>query len=237
MTTTTTKTKTNSVKISKRTLDILKNFATINAGILVLEGNEICTLSTTKTIMAEAKVDETFPKQFSIWDLNKFLATASLFKDPDFVFDDNYITIKSGKSSLRYFYCDSKLVSSTSKKITMPKSVVSFDLSAKDFAEIMKAASVLQVQNLCVRPTDDKKNLEIVAIDKNDVTSNVYSIQVGPYTTGFADFQFIFDVENLKILPGDYRVDISEKVVSRFSNKNEALEYWVALNADSTYEA
>jgi hypothetical protein len=63
------------IKISKRTLDILKNFSTINSGILVNEGNVLTTLSSTKNILAEAHVDETFPRQFAIWDLNKFLGT------------------------------------------------------------------------------------------------------------------------------------------------------------------
>jgi hypothetical protein len=202
----------------------------------VNEGNTLNTLSSTKNILAEAKVNETFPKQFAIWDLNKFLGTVSLFKDPEFIFEQNYITIKNGNSGLKYYYCDPKLVMSTNKKVSMPKAVVSFTLKAKDFSELLKAASVLQVQNLFVQPTEDGKHVEIVARDKSDVTSNQYSIIVGDYE-GTADFQFIFDVENLKILPGDYQVEISEKVVSKFSNKNEPLTYWIAVHADSSYTA
>lgn len=232
----TTATKNETMKISKRTLDILKNFAGINTGILVNEGNTISTLSNTKSIFAEAKVDEVFTRQFALWDLNKFLGTVSLFKDPEFLFEQNHITIKNGKSGLKYYYCDPKLVMSTNKKITMPKSVVSFTLLSKDFSEILKAASVLQVQHICVEPTEDGKSVQIVARDKEDSTSNQYSLVVGE-NTGGADFEFIFDVENLKILPGDYQVEISEKVVSKFSNKNEPLTYWIALHADSTYTA
>ena len=232
----TTKTKTNTVKISKRTLEILKNFASINSGIIVNEGNTLNTLSSTKNILAEAKVDETFEKSFAIWDLNKFLGTVSLFKEPEFVFDENFITVKSGKSSVRYYYCDPRLVTSTNKKISMPSSVVKFDLTAKDFADIIKAASVLQVGQICVRSSQDGKKIELAATDKGDVTSNFYSLDVGDNTSE-ATFDFIFDVDNLKILPGDYTVEISEKVVSSFSNKNEPLTYWIALNADSTYEA
>jgi len=231
-----TMTKSNTVTISKQTLDILKNFASINSGIIVNEGNTLNTLSSTKNILAEAKVNETFPKQFAIWDLNKFLGTVSLFKDPEFAFEDTYITVRSGKSSVRYYYCDPRLVTSTSKKISMPKPVVKFDLSAKDFSEIIKAASVLQVGQLCVRSSDDGTKIQLAAVDKSDVTSNFYSVDVGENTSG-GTFEFIFDVENLKILPGDYTVAISEKVVSSFSNKNEPLTYWIALNADSTYEA
>ena len=224
------------VKISKRTLDILKNFSTINSGILVNEGNLLTTLSSTKNILAEARVDETFPRQFAIWDLNKFLGTVSLFKDPDFIFDENFITVKSGGSSVRYYYCAQNLVTSTNKRITMPTAVVEFDLKTKDFAEVMKAASVLQVQHLCVRSSEDGSKIELAVVDKSDTTSNFYSLVVGDNTSG-ATFEFIFDVDNLKILQGDYRVSISQKIVSCFTNKNEPLTYWIALNGDSSYEA
>jgi gp45 sliding clamp, C terminal len=233
---TTTKTMTNAITISKRTLEILKNFASINSGIIVNEGNTLNTLSSTKNILAEAKVNETFTKSFAIWDLNKFLGTVSLFKDPEFVFEDNYITVRSGKSSVRYYYCDPRLVTSTNKKISMPKPVVQFDLTAKDFAEVIKAASVLQVGQLCVRSSHDCSKIELAAVDKSDATSNFYSLVVGDNESG-ATFEFIFDVENLKIMPGDYTVAISEKVVSSFSSKNDPITYWIALNADSTYEA
>ena len=224
------------LKISKRTLDILKNFSTINSGILVNEGNLLTTLSSTKNILAEARVDETFPRQFAIWDLNKFLGTVSLFKDPDFIFDENFITVKSGGSSVRYYYCAQNLVTSTNKRITMPTAVVEFDLKTKDFAEVMKAASVLQVQHLCVRSSEDGSKIELAVVDKSDTTSNFYSLVVGDNTSG-ATFEFIFDVDNLKILQGDYRVSISQKIVSCFTNKNEPLTYWIALNGDSSYEA
>jgi len=233
----TTKTKSETgVKISKRTLDILKNFSTINSGILVNEGNLLTTLSSTKNILAEARVDETFPRQFAVWDLNKFLGTVSLFKDPDFIFDENFVTVKSGGSSVRYYYCAQNLVTSTNKRITMPSAVVEFDLKAKDFAEVMKAASVLQVQHLCVRSSEDGSKIELAVVDKSDTTSNFYSLEVGDNSTG-ATFEFIFDVDNLKILPGDYSVAISQKIVSCFTNKNEPLTYWIALNGDSSYEA
>lgn len=232
----TTMTKTASIKISKRTLDILKNFSAINTGLLVPAGSVLNTLSASKNILAEARVNEVFKQPFAIWDLNKFLGTVSLFKEPEFVFEENYVTIQGTDSSVRYYYCDPRLVNTTSKKITMPKSVVSFELKQKDFAEIIKAASVLQAPHLCVRSSQCGENIEIAATDKVDPTSNFYAVVVGKNTSA-ATFDFVFDTDNLKILPGDYQVSISEKIVSQFTNKNEPLAYWIALNTESTYEA
>jgi len=213
----TTMTKTASIKISKRTLDILKNFSAINTGLLVPAGSLLNTLSASKNILAEARVNE-------------------VFKEPEFVFEENYVTIQGTDSSVRYYYCDPRLVNTTSKKITMPKSVVSFELKQKDFAEIIKAASVLQAPHLCVRSSQCGENIEIAATDKVDPTSNFYAVVVGKNTSA-ATFDFVFDTDNLKILPGDYQVSISEKIVSQFTNKNEPLAYWIALNTESTYEA
>ena len=232
----TTATKSNTMKISKRTLDILKNFSAINPGLMVNTGNTISTLDSGKSIVVEAKTDEAFSKQFCIYDLTKFLGTVSLFKDPDFSFEDTHISIKSGKSVVKYYYCEPKLVFHTSKKINMPKPVVEFDLSAKDFSELLKAASVLQVKYLCVEPTSDGKSIQIAARDKDDATSNQYSLVVADYT-GKGEFEFILEVENLKIMSGDYRVQFSEKGISMFSNKNEPLTYWIANHTESSYTA
>ena len=232
----TTVTKTACIKISKRTLDILKNFSTINTGLLVSAGSVLNTLSASKNIFTEARVNEVFVQPFALWDLNKFLGTVSLFKDPEFVFEENFVTIKGGDSSVRYYYCDPRLVTTTNKKITMPKTVVSFELKQKEFGEIMKAAAVLQAPHLCVRSSECGNNVEIAAMDHADSTSNFYAVVVGK-NTNKATFEFVFDTDNLKILPGDYQVSISEKIVSQFTNKNEPIVYWIALNSSSSYEA
>ena len=48
-------------------------------------------------------------------------------------------------------------------------------------------------------------------------------------------FKFILDIENLKILPGDYEVNISSKLISHFVNKEKGVQYWVALEKTSNY--
>ena len=222
-------------KLSKKTLEILKNFASINSNILVNPGNLITTLSPVKNVLSEAMVEETFDVQFGIWDLNKFLGTVSLFSDPEFEFHDKYVVISNANgSSVRYFYCEPKLLTTPNKKIQMPTSVVNFKLTHKIFTELQKAASVLQLSDIAVRSNDGR--MELVALDKSDVTSNNYSVDLGELATD-SDFEFYFKVENLKILPGDYKVEITEKIVSKFTHENMDLSYWIALEPDSSYKA
>jgi len=219
------------IKLSKKTLEILKNFASINSNILVNPGNVITTISPVKNVLAEASVDETFDTQFGVWDLNKFLGTVSLFNDPEFEFHEKFVTISgSNGSSVKYFYCEPKLLTTPTKKIQMPSSVVNFKLTQKNFIELQKAASVLQLPDIAVRSNDGR--MELVALDKNDSSSNSYSVDLGETE---ADFEFYFKVENLKLIGGDYSVEITEKIVSKFTHETLNLSYWIALEPDSKY--
>ena len=223
----------NTVKLSRNTFDILKNFATINTNLLVETGNVIKTLSPMKNIMAEATVLEDFDIPFGIWDLNKFLGTISLFDKPELEFEEKYVTINgAGGASVRYHYSDPSLLLTSTKTLNMPEPVVTFELTQKQFNEIQKAAAVLQVPDICVRNAGEI--LQLVALDKADRGSNSYSIDLGELETS-EDFEFYFRVENLKILPGDYQVSITEKIVSEFNHKSVDLKYFIAMESDSHY--
>ena len=222
------------MKISKDTSELLKNFSSINSNILVKPGNVIRTISPVRNIMAEAKVSETFDTQFGIWDLNKFLGTVSLFSNPEFDFEENRVTITGNNgASVVYHYAEPKLLTTIDKQIQMPDGVVDFTLKNSDLVEIQKASSVLQVPDLALRSTDNGE-IELVALDKKEPSSNSYSITVGDNTND-ADFNFYFKVENLKILPGDYNVSVTDQVVSEFEHTTRDLKYWIALESDSKY--
>mgnify|MGYP003976217837 FL=1 len=222
------------MKISKDTSEILKNFSSINSNILVKPGNVIRTISPVRNIMAEATVSETFDTQFGIWDLNKFLGTVSLFSNPEFDFEETKVTITGNNgASVVYYYAEPKLLTTADKKIQMPDGVVDFTLKNSDLVELQKASSVLQVPDLALRSTDNGE-IELVALDKKEPSSNSYSITVGDNTND-ADFTFYFKVENLKILPGDYTVSVTDKVVSEFEHTTRDLKYWIALESDSKY--
>lgn len=222
--------------LSRTTLDVLKNYASINSNILVRPGNIISTIAPVKNVMSEATVEETFDTEFGIWDLNKFLGTISLFDKPEFEFEDKFVRITNGnsKSEVVYYYSAPNLLTTVNNKINMPESVVSFELKETDLQELQKAASVLQLPDLVVRPGDG--TIELAVLDKSDTSTNVYSIDVG-VLDGDHEFSFYFKVDNMKMISGDYDVDISEKVVSQFSHKTQDIKYWVALESDSTYTA
>ena len=222
------------ITLSNRTLEVLKNFSTINSNILVKPGNVLTTISPIKNVMSEATVEEDFDTEFGIWDLSKFLGTISLFNKPEFEFHENHVKIleENNSTEVTYYYSEPRLLTTVSKKINMPEAVVSCTLTQTVFSDILRAASVLQVSDIAIR--SNEQDIEIVALDKSDSTTNNYSVTIGNNPTG-ADFTFYFKAENLKMLPGDYDINISDKVVSEFNKVNDDLIYWVALESDSVY--
>ena len=221
------------MKLSKSTLDILKNFSNINQSICFKEGTELSTLSIQKNILSRANVEEKFPKSFAIYDLSEFLSGLTLFEDPEFSFDnDNYVIIKDKKNSSRYFFADpSTIVTPPENRGELPSKDVCFTVAWSDISNVIKAASIYQIDDLAV--VGDGASIKLVVRDKKNDTSNSYAVDVGRTDKNFS---FNFKVENLKLLPGNYEVVISRSNASLFRDSNKDLEYLIALEPDSKYE-
>ena len=221
------------MKISNETKDVLKNFSTINPGIKVDAGNKLQTISNMKNILAVATVTEQFPQGFSVYNLPEFLGATSLFEDPEFQFNDSAMTIADDNSSMSYFYASEGMVTSPEKMITMPESEVSFDMSSTLLSDLQKASSVLGVNDLVLESTGG--NVQFTVKDKKNSTTNTFSRMVKEGDG--ASFSMNFKIENLKVLAGNYNVSVSSKGISHWKNKDVELEYFIALEPDSTYSA
>jgi hypothetical protein len=219
------------MKISPATLNVLKNFASINSSIVVEKGSVLKTISALGNIMATAVVPETFEAPFAIYDLGQFLGAVSLFDDPDFEFHQSFVKISSGNRSIRYFYSDPSLIKSVGeKKVTLPSRDVEFNLSDNQLGGLLKAASVLQVPEIAVL-SDGKSKSRIVAIDSKQSTSNEFNITVDHESD--KSFAFYFKSENLKLITGDYAVAICARGISEYKNTKQDVTYWIAIEANS----
>jgi len=220
------------MKLSDQTLNILKNFAGINNSILVKQGTQLRTISVAKNILAEASIDEDFPRDFAVYDLNQFLNGLSLHQDPDLDFSpESYISIKEGKRRVKYFYADPNvIVSPPDKEITLPSDDVHFQLESSALEKLLKAAAVYQLPDLSA--VGEAGVVKLVVRDKKNDTSNEFAVVVGETDK---EFSFNFKVENIKIIPGAYDVVVSQKLLSKFTNTNCDLKYYIALEPDSTF--
>ena len=224
------------MKLSEHTIEVLKNFASINQNLVIKEGSTLTTMSVMKNIVAKADVEESFDKEVAIYDLNEFLASISLFTSPILDFKEGFVTIKeenSPKNSLKYFYSDPSVVTSPSKTITMPSKEVSFTLNGENLNKLKRAAGVIQAPDLVLEKKD--ADVFLTVKDKKNDTANTFSVDVDTTTEG-SNFKFYYKVENLKVMEGNYDVEISSKNISHLKSTNKDVEYWVALEPESSYE-
>ena len=224
----------NPMKLSDKTISVLKNFSSINQSILFKEGNKLRTISVMKNILAEATISEEFAKDFGVYDLNQFLNGLSLHQRPELDFgNDGYVVIREGKMRSKYFFADPNvIVTPPDKEITLPSEDVCFEVSTEQLDKLLKAAAVYQLPDLSA--VGENGVVKLVVRDKKNDTPNDFAIVVGETNS---EFSFNFKVENIKVLPGTYDVVVSQKLLSRFTSKNHDLTYFIALEPDSTFVA
>ena len=217
------------MKIDVNTINVLKNFSTINPTIIIKEGNMLETISSTKTIKAKATVPTTFPRRFAIYSLSRFISTLSLFEDPDVEFGENALTISDGDKSVQLTYSDeSTIIKVPEKNLKLPSVDASVKLTNENLKAIEKALGVLSVPEVIVAGKNGKVYIE--AADSKNPSGDFYSIEIGESSN---NFRAIFKSENIKILPSDYTVDISSRGISMFYNDD--VEYFIAVESNSTF--
>lgn len=225
------------MELSDRTIAVLKNYATINPNIVIREGNELKTISVARNVMSKVTLDETFPQEFGIYDLNEFLNVLGLVDKPNLRFEKTNVMVSdtTGRSRIEYFYSDPDMLTSPNKDVIMPEAQVNFSLDTDTLSRIKRAASALGHSEISIKPSNG--SIELAVVDSKDATSNTYSIDVeGTYDEG-VDFNFVLNVNNLKIVNEDFDVGISSKLISNFKSKNSSIEYYIALEKTSTYGA
>ena len=220
------------MKLSDKTLSLLKNFSTINQSILFKQGSKLRTISVMKNILAEATVEEELPKDFGIYDLNQFLNGMGLHQSPELDFEnDGHVVIREGRMRSKYFFADpSVIITPPEKEITLPTEDVKFELSTQQLDKLLKAAGIYQLPDLAV--IGEAGVVKLLVRDKKNDTSNDFSVVVGETDK---QFSFNFKIENIKIIPGTYEVVVSQKLLSKFTNKDCDLQYYIALEPDSTF--
>ena len=219
------------MKLSNETVEVLKNFSTINQNILVKEGARIRTMSTMKNILGEADIAESFPKEFGIYDLNEFLGVLTLTNDPEIEFNhDSYLTIRGGHSKVQYFFSDPSILVTPPDTFNAPETDVAFTVTKEAMANVSKASAVMQLPDLVF--TGTSQGVTMAVTDLKNTTSNQF--EESWEHTGDKAFQFNYKVEHLKMIPGNYDVSVStQALVSNWKNQSKQIDYWIALEQPS----
>ena len=216
------------MKLSNETLNILKNFASINSGIEFKAGNELTTISPGKTVLAKATLKDSFPESFCVYDLPQFLSVHSLNKDTELEFDEYNVIFKSGKSKIRYRKTAKEMiVTPPDKELSLSSFDVNFRLSEEVFSSILKSASVLQSPNISFESEGDK--IYVTCFNAKDDSAHTNSIEIGDHAG--EKFVAVSLTENLKIIPGSYDVEISFRGLASFKHATQEVDYWIALES------
>lgn len=218
------------MKLHERTIAILRNFSTINPSIQFKKGNVLRTISSGKTVLASAELDDTFPQNFCIYDLSRFLGVMSMFDEPNFEFEEKRVVITSSGRRVSYTFADeSTIIVPPSKEISVDKYDIQFEMKNNQFVEIQKAVGIMSFPDVCVVGEEGKILLR--ATDTRNSGSDKYDIEVGETDL---TFNAVYRTENLKMIPDDYRVSITSQGISLFDNGSD-MKYWVSIESNSTF--
>ena len=218
------------VILSKKTLDVLKNFSTINSSIVFRKGSTVRTISNAENILAKFTGEEVFPSDFAIYDLSQFLSGISLFNDPQLEFTSNdFVSIRGGRTSAKYYFSDPEITlkSAPEKNVNFPGADLQFNLSGDELIQLQKASAVYSLPDLTFQSEEGLDTIKLILRDKENDTSNTYDLTVAGCATG--TYSLDVKIENIRLLPGDYSVKVSNHLISEWTNTNVDLTYYIAL--------
>ena len=218
------------VTLSKKTLDVLKNFSTINSSIVFRKGSTVRTISNAENILAKFTGEEVFPTDFAIYDLSQFLSGISLFNDPQLEFTSNdFVSIRGGRTSAKYYFSDPEITlkSAPEKNVNFPGADLQFNLTGEELLQLQKASAVYSLPDLTFQSEEGLDTIKLILRDKENDTSNTYDLTVAGCTTG--TYSLDVKIENIRALPGDYSVKVSKHLISEWTCQNVDLTYYIAL--------
>lgn len=222
------------MKVSEQTLQTLKNFASINPNFVAKGGKEVSTVAEAKNIIGNATLDIDLPEEFAIYDLNEFLSVLSLVDEPHLEFQGQSCTISdsAGRSSVTYYFSDPDNLTKSSSQLVMPEAEIKFQLDQATLGRVKRASAALGHEK--VRVTSGDGVITLTVMDPENSTSNTFSIDVAG-SCDISDFEVYLSIANLKLIAGDYDVEISSKYISRFTKQDTGHEYFVAVDKSSSF--
>lgn len=215
------------MKLTKQVFNILKNFATINPGIIIKAGSVIRTRSVEGNICAESKTDVEFPIDFCIFDLNEFLSTISIFTEPDLVFNEHYVTISEKKAEIRYYYSSPTVVTGITKNPDFPEGEIKFAISAHELTSLIRSSNILELDtlNIC---NNNNNSISLTVTNSDNTTSNTFTQYID--SDDVVEFSDNVGIEHLKMIPVNYDVGVVSGRLIHFNNLEERIKYWVAVS-------
>ena len=219
----------NKVTLSNQTKEVLKNYSTINGSILIREGSQLKTINVGENLISQYDCTEVFPQTFAIYDLNQFLAGLSLFQNPVLEFDNaEYLTIRGDGRSAKYYFSDPEITLKTApdRKVNFPGADIEFSITSSELEALRKAANVYGIPDLVFKSFAGG-TVSLNLCDRENETSNVYAQEILGDNTG--EYELTMKMEHVNLVPGNYDVKISSKLITEWKHSSLPLVYYIAL--------
>jgi len=229
------------MKISPATINLLTSFSAISQSLLVKPGSKLSTRNAVNSVLARAEVEEDFPIQFAIYDLNQFLDLLRITPDADVEFNPNFMVVSSSEGGeTRYYYADPSLIQAPAGNDPKLEVHYEFTLTPADINTINKTATIVSATMLSIQARKGKVLLFVS--DPKNASSNNYRRPLGK-----CDEELEFDVRmainNFNVVPDNYDVQVAHAVgksgakalVFFLSSTTRKLTYLVAADAGSTF--
>ncbi len=211
--------------LSNETIEILKNFSTINPTLLVRPGNVLKTIAPKRNILASAKIKEEFPSEFAIGDLTKFIMILSSYSNPELEFEEKHISINEKNFKTRFLYGGNASVTHPpSKDVTFPNIEATFTVSNEALTKILRLSSGLHLPNIVLTGRNGKSYFSGTDVSQ-DISDNT-EYEVGISDT---DYKAVFELENMKVIARDYDVKVTSGM-AHFKSTKDDVEYWIACS-------
>lgn len=217
------------MKLSKSTIGILKNFANINGGIQFVEGNEIRVAAIDKSVMGIAEVEEQFPIDFALYDLNQFLSVLSMFTEPELDFHDDHMIIKQGRNRVKYFYTASDNIVAAPYTLELESGEDTMFISADQLDSLTKASAVMKLEDFAI--VKDGDSIQMIVEDGDQDSNNEFTIDV-EFEVDVEDFELQLKMKTLNFVKLDYEISFVENnQFLIFANEESKLKYYVAVQS------
>jgi hypothetical protein len=219
----------NKVTLSNQTKEVLKNYSTINGSILIREGSQLKTINVGENLISQYDCSEVFPQTFAIYDLNQFLAGLSLFQNPVLEFNNaEYLTIRGDGRSAKYYFSDPEITLKTApdRKVNFPGADIEFSITSSELEALRKAANVYGIPDLVFKSSAGG-TVSLNLCDRENETSNVYAQEILGDNTG--EYELTMKMEHVNLVPGNYDVKISSKLITEWKHSSLPLVYYIAL--------
>lgn len=219
------------MKLSEHTLNVLKNFSTINSSVILNAGNVQKSMAADESIIVEAELEEITKDKFSIYDLNQFLGNVTTLNNPELTFTSKKVEMDDGATKLTYYSCASGIIIAPpeSNSIVLLKPDYKFVLTNSTLSKIKKIADMNKLPHISLLCKNGDVRLQ--AHERKNDTSN-HAATLIEENTSLKDFTDTFKAENFKLIPDDYDVEVKHEAFAIFTSKTKKLRYIIAMEAN-----